>query len=240
MQLQLGGLDLSPYSAEFNTSFSKLSPQNSANIFYLLYCLSSGPSYSFLHRCPRVSLQQAGSRFRGRSRFSAERWSDFGRSLAEPRGWTRVDFRAWEGAGSRTAREVWSAAASVQGKCGRRSWGWGRGTGLAVLAGDGVRQRGSQATPWQGAGSRPGSVWDAGVPGRPPVAGLLPRGVYRLFSGLGDRVGWPEAGCGEWVRCGRGSGSPSSSEIPPTSTRSYTFSRHQLLSVSASSTRLSL
>lgn len=149
-----------------------------------------------------------------------------------PGRWTRADFRAREGAGSRTAREVWSAAASVQGKCGRRSWGWGRGTGLAVLAGDGVRQRGSQATPCQGAGSRPGRVWGAGVPGRPPVASLLPRGVYRLFSGLGARVGWPEAGCGEWVPCGRGSGSPRSSEIPPTCARSYTFSRHQLLSLS--------
>ena len=224
------------YSAEFNTSFSKLAPQNSASIFYLLYCLSSGPSYSFLHGCPRVSLQQAGSGLPGRSH-------------GPPGNGDQTTGGAWLGSGRRTRADFELGKGRSLGRLGKfgprqppsgrrfpglgsRNWprgpGW-RWSSTARLSGDSLARCGQPAG--QGLGRR---GLGASARGRPTASGRLP-----AFLGPRSRGGLA------WSRL-RGMGAVR----PPLWLRPQFGdppSLHPLLdlltppaSVSASSTRLSL
>ena len=162
-----------------------------------------------------------------------------GGAWLSPGRWTRVDVRAWEGAGSRTAREVWSAAASVQGKCGRRS-----GAGVAEPVSRSWLEMEFDSEALRRLLGKVRAAGRAGS-GAPGSRGVRPWPAYFLgaFTGFsrGSEPGWaglkPAAGNG----CGAAAAlaPPAvlrSSQPPPALTPSHATS----FSVSASSTRLSL
>lgn len=227
------GLDPSWYSAECNTSFSKLSSKTAWAASTSFTASLQVPSIPLSTDIYQVSFQQAGAlsyalpHFWGCSGFPLERWPDSPRSrrrrvrgVAEwvwgvERGLT---LESEKGRGLGALRRFGPQRLPSRSGCERRSRGWGRGTRLLNLAGDGIRLRRSEKAALQGAAARLCWVWGLGVsgvwpPGPATSSGRVPvwsEGVL-AWRWLRRRArGKPLASLSQV----RGSGSTRNTEIP--------------------------